>query len=43
MFAGGTVAVEAGKISLDDLFRTYIGVGDTAVAVADFRLHGDDM
>ena len=38
MFAGGTVELEAGKNGIDDLFRNYIGVGDTAVAVADFRL-----
>lgn len=38
MFAGGTVAVDAEKNGLNDLYRSYIGVGDTAVAVADFRL-----
>ena len=38
MFAGGQVAVDAGRTGLDDLFRLYTGVGDTAVATADFRL-----
>ena len=38
MFAGGQVEVERGKNGLDDVFRFYTGVGDTAVAVADFRL-----
>ncbi|MEE8440180.1 MAG: hypothetical protein V3S41_00545, partial [Spirochaetia bacterium] len=38
MFAGGTVAADAGKNGLDDLFRSYIGIGDTAVAIAEFRL-----
>ena len=38
MFAGGQIEIEQGKNGLDDLFRMYTGVGDTAVAVADFRL-----
>lgn len=38
MFAGGQVPVEHGRNGLDDLFRLYTGVGDTAVATADFRL-----
>lgn len=38
MFAGGQVAVDAGRNGLDDPFRLYTGIGDTAVATADFRL-----
>lgn len=38
MFAGGQVALDASRNGLDDLFRLYTGVGDTAVATADFRL-----
>jgi predicted GH43/DUF377 family glycosyl hydrolase len=38
MFAGGQIERVAGKIGLDDDFLTYVGVGDTAVALAEFRL-----
>jgi predicted GH43/DUF377 family glycosyl hydrolase len=38
MFAGGQVPREAELCGLDDEFQTYIGVGDTAVARATFRL-----
>lgn len=38
MFPGGVVELERGKNALDDLFNCYIGVGDTAVARATFRL-----
>ena len=38
MFAGGQIESVAGKNGLDDLFYTYVGVGDTAVALAEFRL-----
>jgi hypothetical protein len=32
------VTVDADRNGLDDLYRSYIGVGDTAVGVADFRI-----
>jgi hypothetical protein len=38
MFAGGQEAVVPGRNGLDDLFTFYTGVGDTAVARAEFRL-----
>jgi hypothetical protein len=38
MFTGGQIERVAGKIGLDDDFLTYVGVGDTAVALAEFRL-----
>jgi hypothetical protein len=38
MFAGGQIEGEAGKNGLDNTFATYLGVGDTAVAKAVFRL-----
>lgn len=38
MFAGGQIEAERGRNGLDDLFHVYMGVGDTAVALASFRL-----
>lgn len=38
MFAGGQIEAEQGRNGLDDLFHVYMGVGDTAVALASFRL-----
>lgn len=38
MFAGGQIEAEAGRNGLNDLFHVYMGVGDTAVALASFRL-----
>lgn len=38
MFPGGQIEIESGKNGLDDEFTTYLGVGDTAVARAVFRL-----
>jgi predicted GH43/DUF377 family glycosyl hydrolase len=36
MFAGGQVPANPKKIGLDDTFHAYLGVGDTAVALAKF-------
>jgi len=38
MFSGGQIEVKAGENRLDDEFITYIGLGDTAVGAAKFRL-----
>ena len=38
MFAGGQLPANPRKIGLDDKFYAYIGVGDTAVALASFTL-----
>jgi hypothetical protein len=38
MFAGGHVPVDPDKCSENDLFCLYTGVGDTAVARAEFRI-----
>jgi hypothetical protein len=38
MFAGGQLEAVPGKNGLDDLFQCYTGVGDTAVARAEFTL-----
>jgi len=38
MFTGGQIEAVSGKNSLDDTFIAYVGVGDTAVAVAKFTL-----
>ena len=38
MFSGGQIEVIAGKNGLDDEFITYIGLGDTAVGAATFKL-----
>jgi predicted GH43/DUF377 family glycosyl hydrolase len=38
MFAGGQEPVDPSRRDLDDLFTFYTGVGDTAVARAEFRL-----
>jgi hypothetical protein len=38
MFAGGQIETTPGKVGLDDEYVTYVGVGDTAVAMATFTL-----
>ena len=38
MFAGGQTEQTAGRNGLDDVFNCYTGIGDTAVARAEFRL-----
>ena len=38
MFTGGQIEVIAGKNGLDDEFITYVGLGDTAVGAATFKL-----
>ena len=38
MFTGGQIEVVAGKNGLDDEFITYVGLGDTAVGAATFKL-----
>ena len=38
MFCGGQIEVVAGKNGLDDEFITYVGLGDTAIGVATFKL-----
>jgi hypothetical protein len=38
MFAGGQTEIIPGKNGLDDEFVTYVGLGDTAVGLAKFRL-----
>jgi predicted GH43/DUF377 family glycosyl hydrolase len=38
MFAGGQLEAVPGRNGLDDLFQCYTGIGDTAVARAEFRL-----
>lgn len=38
MFSGGQIEVVTGKNGLNDEFVTYIGLGDTAVAAATFKL-----
>jgi len=38
MFPGGQIEIEAGKNGLDDEFIVYIGLGDTAVGAARFKL-----
>lgn len=38
MFVGGQVPVDPAKTGLDDKWYAYVGVGDTAVALAEFTL-----
>ncbi len=38
MFTGGQTEVVPGKNGLDDQFAAYVGLGDTAVALATFKL-----
>jgi len=38
MFAGGQIETIRGKNGLDDTFSVYIGLGDTAIGRAEFRL-----
>ncbi len=38
MFAGGHVEIQKGKNGLDDDFITYLGLGDTSVGAAVFKL-----
>jgi hypothetical protein len=38
MFAGGQIETVAGKNGLDDMFSVYIGLGDTAIGRAEFKL-----
>ncbi len=40
MFVGGQCAEDSGKTGLDDKWYAYVGVGDTAVALAEFTLRG---
>jgi hypothetical protein len=38
MFTGGQIEIITGKNGLDDKFITYVGLGDTAVGAATFKL-----
>ncbi|MCP4379174.1 MAG: hypothetical protein GY794_23760 [bacterium] len=38
MFAGGQIESVQGKNGLDDMFSVYVGLGDTAIGRAEFRL-----